>query len=105
MVCFSVRGVTLILEGPIALAISAALSVSHTDILCSFSWRSNVMRSSGWPRSEEHTSELQSPDHLVCRLLLEKKKKNKNTQRKQNNKLANSVHLVRIGHYETPHMS
>src|SRR5258708_30705137 len=31
-------------------------------------------RSSSAPRSEEHTSELQSPDHLVCRLLLEKKK-------------------------------
>src|SRR5438552_12663185 len=31
------------------------------------------------PRSEEHTSELQSPDHLVCRLLLEKKKKTKRT--------------------------
>src|SRR5690348_17659871 len=30
-------------------------------------------------RSEEHTSELQSPVHLVCRLLLEKKKKNQNT--------------------------
>src|SRR5258708_27904942 len=30
-------------------------------------------------RSEEHTSELQSPDHLVCRLLLEKKKYNRNT--------------------------
>src|SRR5258708_28137075 len=29
-------------------------------------------------RSEEHTSELQSPDHLVCRLLLEKKKIRKN---------------------------
>src|SRR5258708_26403221 len=29
-------------------------------------------------RSEEHTSELQSPDHLVCRLLLEKKKKRTN---------------------------
>src|SRR5438552_8974680 len=28
----------------------------------------------GAERSEEHTSELQSPDHLVCRLLLEKKK-------------------------------
>src|SRR5258708_20723218 len=28
-------------------------------------------------RSEEHTSELQSPDHLVCRLLLEKKKDKK----------------------------
>src|SRR5438876_4047121 len=30
-------------------------------------------------RSEEHTSELQSPVHLVCRLLLEKKKTKKNT--------------------------
>src|SRR5207244_10216743 len=29
----------------------------------------------GTIRSEEHTSELQSPDHLVCRLLLEKKKR------------------------------
>src|SRR5258708_9828214 len=29
-------------------------------------------------RSEEHTSELQSPDHLVCRLLLEKKKHTSN---------------------------
>src|SRR5438876_8483394 len=29
-------------------------------------------------RSEEHTSELQSPVHLVCRLLLEKKKKQTN---------------------------
>src|SRR5258708_20623011 len=29
-------------------------------------------------RSEEHTSELQSPDHLVCRLLLEKKKQRYN---------------------------
>src|SRR2546422_11356620 len=32
---------------------------------------------SGWTRSEEHTSELQSRLHLVCRLLLEKKKKDK----------------------------
>src|SRR5437899_13004946 len=31
------------------------------------------------PRSEEHTSELQSLRHLVCRLLLEKKKKQKNS--------------------------
>src|SRR5437867_4737309 len=30
-----------------------------------------------WPRSEEHTSELQSPYDIVCRLLLEKKKNNK----------------------------
>src|SRR6266487_5216575 len=34
-------------------------------------------------RSEEHTSELQSPVHLVCRLLLEKKKKNKKQQQLQ----------------------
>src|SRR5258708_31669566 len=33
-------------------------------------------------RSEEHTSELQSPDHLVCRLLLEKKKKPQHTDYK-----------------------
>src|SRR2546426_3241528 len=33
------------------------------------------------PRSEEHTSELQSPCNLVCRLLLEKKRKSANTLR------------------------
>src|SRR5690348_17790143 len=36
-------------------------------------------------RSEEHTSELQSPVHLVCRLLLEKKKKQKIHHKKHNN--------------------
>src|SRR5258708_23701711 len=41
------------------------------------STRRNWRNRSGKWRSEEHTSELQSPDHLVCRLLLEKKKKNK----------------------------
>src|SRR5438445_13561616 len=40
------------------------------------------------PRSEEHTSELQSRQYLVCRLLLEKKKKKKN---KHNNKKTNSA--------------
>src|SRR5437867_5309121 len=40
-------------------------------------------------RSEEHTSELQSPYDLVCRLLLEKKKKNKN-----NNNLENKKHNI-----------
>src|SRR5258708_10410347 len=38
------------------------------------SWRWRSAASSPARRSEEHTSELQSPDHLVCRLLLEKKK-------------------------------
>src|SRR2546426_2837311 len=35
-------------------------------------------------RSEEHTSELQSPCNLVCRLLLEKKKKNENIYNESN---------------------
>src|SRR5258708_16944528 len=40
--------------------------------------RCKLLPSISWCiRSEEHTSELQSPDHLVCRLLLEKKKINK----------------------------
>src|SRR2546426_8955074 len=34
-------------------------------------------------RSEEHTSELQSPCNLVCRLLLEKKKKNRSKRRRR----------------------
>src|SRR5438309_6539007 len=41
--------------------------------------RRTARAASGWrerSRSEEHTSELQSQFHLVCRLLLEKKKKN-----------------------------
>src|SRR5258708_10133264 len=37
-------------------------------------------------RSEEHTSELQSPDHLVCRLLLEKKKKKKTQNKSRRNR-------------------
>src|SRR5688572_31393468 len=43
--------------------------------------RSDLLRQVGLKaaRSEEHTSELQSQSNLVCRLLLEKKKKSKNT--------------------------
>src|SRR5690606_8664710 len=37
--------------------------------------RSGPVFSSSWERSEEHTSELQSRENLVCRLLLEKKNK------------------------------
>src|SRR5688572_31695854 len=47
------------------------------------------------PRSEEHTSELQSQSNLVCRLLLEKKKKKKNkhnqTKKETNNDLQKPV--------------
>src|SRR2546430_9124956 len=45
------------------------------------------------PRSEEHTSELQSQSNLVCRLLLEKKKKKKKKNKQQKN--TNDQHLSR----------
>src|SRR5437879_11471800 len=51
-------------------------------------------------RSEEHTSELQSPMYLVCRLLLEKKKKKKNeaniNQRKKKDKERNKSHELHV---------
>src|SRR5947208_12447289 len=52
-------------------------SSNHVIIRAASSGRGGRSRTSlPWmTRSEEHTSELQSPDHLVCRLLLEKKKK------------------------------
>src|SRR5204863_4779288 len=43
---------------------------------CSGTWNAPASAASGACRSEEHTSELQSRRDLVCRLLLEKKKKN-----------------------------
>src|SRR5258708_22429874 len=58
---------------PIATAISMCALVKRPALYLLFRERHPVrFRSSR--RSEEHTSELQSPDHLVCRLLLEKKK-------------------------------
>src|SRR6266581_1809861 len=42
------------------------------------------------PRSEEHTSELQSPVHLVCRLLLEKKKTTRPKPNKPNSHTSNT---------------
>src|SRR5256885_8202998 len=51
----------------------------QTTFRCGFEW---VGRHLSTARSEEHTSELQSPCNLVCRLLLEKKNKNRRkTQR------------------------
>src|SRR5437588_10661645 len=45
--------------------------------------RRSSTRAAGTCRSEEHTSELQSHSDLVCRLLLEKKKKTNKTTRRQ----------------------
>src|SRR5690348_17947933 len=46
------------------------------------------------PRSEEHTSELQSPVHLVCRLLLEKKKKKKKHKTTATSKVQRRGHVT-----------
>src|SRR5205807_5666229 len=46
---------------------------------------------SGWKRSEEHTSELQSPCNLVCRLLLEKKKRTPSVHKGQSQGTMNLV--------------
>src|SRR2546430_8553266 len=54
---------------PTSATVSPSSTVNVTSrTACSSPWRAN--------RSEEHTSELQSQSNLVCRLLLEKKKKN-----------------------------
>src|SRR5258708_25721361 len=49
------------------------MPMTPTGARCARAVHARAMSSGS--RSEEHTSELQSPDHLVCRLLLEKKKK------------------------------
>src|SRR5215216_8067782 len=70
-----------------ALPIFPGTSTWHSS--CIASTRRSEVRPK---RSEEHTSELQSPDHLVCRLLLEKKKNKikkihtKKKKKKQNKK-------------------
>src|SRR5438552_10332409 len=54
----------------------ASLATCHAEIGIDRPWILQFLDFLwGLARSEEHTSELQSPDHLVCRLLLEKKKK------------------------------
>src|SRR2546430_15777885 len=57
------------------LSLHDALPISRSTALSAC--RRSARRESGscWSRSEEHTSELQSQSNLVCRLLLEKKKK------------------------------
>src|SRR5690606_41199113 len=54
------------MKRPSAIVMASAASASRTAVRISFE-----------PRSEEHTSELQSRENLVCRLLLEKKNKHK----------------------------
>src|SRR5258708_8628528 len=63
---------------------SRSITLASTRLYSSSRWcQSRPLRASreASKRSEEHTSELQSPDHLVCRLLLEKKKNNTASER------------------------
>src|SRR5258708_13795065 len=58
-----------------------AMLIYRPSYRCSLNYKRNYITTYRFrvvPRSEEHTSELQSPDHLVCRLLLEKKNNHKN---------------------------
>src|SRR5215467_16047807 len=71
---------TLSLHDALPICRSPACSRTSSVAACSTRpWSSAAPNSAAPPaprRSEEHTSELQSPCNLVCRLLLEKKKKN-----------------------------
>src|SRR5690625_6149554 len=53
--------------------IQAVVALAHIAATA-FEWSANLAQAVEAERSEEHTSELQSRGHLVCRLLLEKKK-------------------------------
>src|SRR5437867_5899319 len=66
--CDTVEYASMRLMSSCAIAMSAAISAVVTPI------HTTTIREGVTPRSEEHTSELQSPYDLVCRLLLEKKK-------------------------------
>src|SRR3712207_6855912 len=70
---------------------SSCLARSRSAAACLSAHRTNMKR------SEEHTSELQSRQYLVCRLLLEKKKKNCNQI------LFNNRHMSRYIHAPPPH--
>src|SRR2546429_3669654 len=77
------------------LSLHDALPISSPGFPGSFRLAGSIQPAACGPRSEEHTSELQSRLHLVCRLLLEKKKKNKkqiaNYQPSQQNSAHHSI--------------
>src|SRR2546429_887808 len=78
----SCRSARAMMETPWLMSCDALTCASTAGVSCLDERRPSIclslatsgVRSSNWGRSEEHTSELQSRLHLVCRLLLEKKK-------------------------------
>src|SRR5207302_4212745 len=56
---------------------AAQIELADGGTAAAFDWCDRLQQLAGHARSEEHTSELQSRENLVCRVLLEKKKKKK----------------------------
>src|SRR5438552_6548828 len=78
-----------------------SLGIERNRTLASADSGSKELTAGIWRRSEEHTSELQSPDHLVCRLLLEKKKEKKTKmiiQEEQRLQDSNSIQHISSSH-------
>src|SRR5438445_2502047 len=59
----------------------------HPETRAGYTQSCNFVRPDRWYRSEEHTSELQSRQYLVCRLLLEKKKNKKITNKRNKSRI------------------
>src|SRR5258708_10527485 len=85
---------TLSLHDALPISLEPSFLVPRNRSLPKWSsrWGLRCRHCSSSPRSEEHTSELQSPDHLVCRLLLEKKKNTKHNA----GKLSKAVHIANL---------
>src|SRR5690606_41796645 len=71
--CHNSRGIGL-LKGNWAMDLSIVLIVLGLVLAGGYGWYVNLITRRNQVRSEEHTSELQSRENLVCRLLLENKK-------------------------------
>src|SRR5437879_8487899 len=74
---FAVAGIFLTLHAEFLAGVQVIVYVGGILVLFVFVIMLIAVERSVHERSEEHTSELQSPMYLVCRLLLEKKKNNK----------------------------
>src|SRR5438045_6098227 len=75
----AITGAPLNFAPPFTIALGPSIEISAPSRANSLT----CMKRDSCMRSEEHTSELQSLRHLVCRLLLEKKKKNKKTTKQE----------------------
>src|SRR5690625_796968 len=94
-VYFSRRAIAAkyLLPGVIFLLVYQVFVIGYTGFVAFTNYGDghNSTKQDAIARSEEHTSELQSRGHLVCRLLLEKKKKDKGA----------IIRLSDMGHYQT----